>query len=533
MKAGIYKRFQHCRNVLAVLPTGGGKTFVFSDMISEFNGASCAIAHRTELVSQMSLALAREGVKHRVIGPDSTRKDCIGSHQDELGRSFYDPNARVAVAGVDSLLNLKDTSFLQAVGFWVGDEAHHFLKDNKWGRAVAMFPNAYGLGVTATPIRADGRGLGDHADGVFHEMELGPTMRRLINDGYLCDYRVICPPNDLDMSDVNIGESGDYVQEGMKRARRRSCITGNVVKHYLAFARGKRGITFDTDVESATETAQAYRDAGVPAEVVSAKTPRALRSKILRDFREGRILQLVNVDLFGEGFDVPSVEVVSMARPTMSFSLFCQQWGRALRLMDGKIRAIIIDHVGNVKQHKLPDAPRIWSLDRREARGSSKVSETPMRICLNPVCMAPYERFLDNCPFCGMVPEITSRGAPEFVDGDLIELSEDVLRAMRGELARVDGAPRIPNNVTQMVADHIKNSHWERQQKQAALRAVMATWGGWQKHVLGLSDREAGRKFYLRYNVDALTAQTLGSPDAEKLRLLVEADLNRERIVAA
>lgn len=534
LKAAIYGQWQSVKNTLAVLPTGGGKTFIFAGIIGENKGASCAIAHRSELVSQMSLALAREGVRHRVIGPDNVRRLCTAGHLDELGRSFYDPNALCAVAGVDTLVRM-DTSdpWFQRVNLWVGDEAHHFLADNKWGRAVAMFPNAYGLGVTATPIRADGKGLGRHADGVFDSMVLGPSMRDLIEMprpdggiGYLTDYRVVCPPNDLDLSVVNVSSGGDYVPEQLKKARRKSCITGNVVKHYLAFARGKLGITFDTDVESATETAQAYRDAGVPAEVVSAKTQDAVRAAILRKFKAREILQLVNVDLFGEGFDVPGVEVVSMARPTMSFSLFCQQWGRALRIMEGKGRAIIIDHVGNVVRHKLPDAPRAWTLDRREGRrGSSAVNEMPMRVCLNAECMSPYERLHPACPFCGTEPPPpASRGAPEFVDGDLVELDDATLSRMRQAVDVIDGAARIPQGVTGIVGRAIYNNHWERQQHQSELRKVMAIWGGLQKRD-GLNDRQMQRKFFLRYSIDVLTAATLGPGDADKLRQVLEFEL--------
>lgn len=533
LRNAIYAEWKSVKNTLAVLPTGGGKTFIFAGIISENSGASCAIAHRSELVSQMSLALAREGVRHRVIGPDNVRRLCTTAHLDELGRSFYDPNALCAVAGVDTLVRMDAAAdpWFQRVNLWVGDEAHHFLADNKWGRAVSMFPNAYGLGVTATPIRADGKGLGRHADGVFDTMTLGPSMRELIDTGYLTDYRVVCPPNDLDLTDVSVSSGGDYEPQGLKRARRKSCITGNVVKHYLAFARGKLGITFDTDVESATETAQAYRDAGVPAEVVSAKTPDALRAQILRRFRAREVLQLVNVDLFGEGFDVPGVEVVSMARPTMSFSLFCQQWGRALRIMAGKDKAIVIDHVGNVVRHRLPDAPRAWSLDRREGRRSAAaVNEIPMRVCLNAECAAPYERIHPACPFCGHEPEPAARNAPEFVDGDLIELDAATLARMRGAVDKIDAAPHIPAGVSPIVGRAIYNNHWERQQRQADLRKIMGLWGGLQLRG-GLNDRQMQRKFFLRYGMDVLTASTLGAGDADKLRATLESDLSTSGVI--
>ena len=164
-----------------------------------------------------------------------------------------------------------------------------------------------------------------------------------------------------------------------------------MVDHYLRIAKGKLGVTFAVDVEAAGDIATAFKKAGVPAEIVTAKTPDTLRASILRRFRNRELLQLVNVDLFGEGFDLPAIEVVSMARPTQSFSLFAQQFGRALRPMDGKEHAIIIDHVGNVHRHGLPDAPRDWSLDRRERRSSKNVDIViPTRTC--PECAGAYER---------------------------------------------------------------------------------------------------------------------------------------------
>ena len=312
------------RNCLGVLPTGGGKTFVFSRIASLVGMAVCAIAHRGELVTQISAALAREGVRHRIVGPAALARQCTAAHLDELKRDFVEPNARIVVAGVDTLIKTSPSeAWLQQIGLWIQDEAHHVLQDNKWGKAAKLFPNARGLGVTATPIRADGKGLGKHADGLFEEMFVGPTMRELIDQGYLTDYKIYAPPNDLDLSSVAISAGGDFNHDQVAAARKKSRITGDVVQHYLRLARGKRGVTFDTDVESATKTAQAFRDAGVPAEVVHGGTPAAIRADVLRRFARGEILQLVNVDLFGEGFDLPAIEVVSFARPTMSFALFC------------------------------------------------------------------------------------------------------------------------------------------------------------------------------------------------------------------
>lgn len=519
------------RNVMAVLPTGGGKTFVFSRVVAAARTAVCVSAHRRELVSQMSMALAREGVRHRVIGPDSLARTCSSMHMDEFSRSYVDPGNRVAVASVQTLANWEPGDpWLQQVGLWVQDEAHHLLADNAFGRAAALFPNAYGLGVTATPLRSDGRGLGRHADGLMDAMVVGPPMRELIDAGYLTDYRIFAPPSDIDLSTVPVTDSGDYSPPKLKAARQQSHITGDVVAHYLRIAAGKLGVTFDTDIESATETAAAFNAAGVPAEVVTSKTPDLLRARVLRRFRNREILQLVNVDLFGEGFDLPAIEVVSMARPTQSYGWYVQAFGRALRPLEGKQRAIIIDHVGNVLRHGLPDAPRTWSLDRRDRRSRSGPSDViPVRTCLNAECMGVYERVHRACPYCGHEPTPAGRSSPEQVDGDLHELDADVLARMRGEVARIDGDAVVPYGAAHPVALAIRKRHIERQAAQSALRAVIALWSGWQQS-LQRSDSDGYRRFYWQFGTDVLSAQALGAADAETLRARIERELNLHNV---
>lgn len=521
LKRDVYAAWQGgARNVLAVAATGSGKTVLFSDIMHEYPAASVAIAHRQELVGQISLALARNGVCHRIIGAASTARACVNVHLRETGRNYVDPNARRAVAGVDTLVRMDAAvdSWFASVGLWVQDETHHLLAANKWGTAAAMFPNAYGLGVTATPERADGRGLGRHADGLFDVMVEAPGMRDLIRAGYLTDYRIFAPPSDLDLSGVGTSANGDYSPDPLRKAVHKSHILGDVVQHYLRIAAGKRGITFAVDVEAATEQAAAFRAAGVPAEVVSAKTPDAVRAAIIHKLAAGELLQLVNVDLFGEGFDLPAIEVVSMARPTQSFPLYSQQFGRSLRLMDGKPHALIIDHVGNVHRHGLPDAPREWSLDRRERRSRAGPSDVvPVRTC--PACTGTYDRIIGmTCPYCGEVAQPAGRSAPEQVDGDLFELDAEALARMRGE---VDQPPAF--HPDPLVARSIVARHREKAEAQQALRQAMAEWAGrYSQATDEATVRELQRRFWCTYGVDVLSAQALGQADADALRARIE-----------
>ncbi len=519
------------RNVAVVAPTGSGKTVLFAHKIAQHRGAALAIAHRQELVGQISMALAREGVRHQVLAPSDVARACAAAHLAETRRSFVDPGSRVAVAGVDTLIRMDPgTPLLQQIGLWVLDETHHLLADNKWGKAVQLLPNARGLGVTATPVRADGRGLGRHADGLLDCLILGPTMRDLIGEGYLSDYRVFAPASDIDLKSVAITATGDYSPPQLREARHRSTVTGDVVSHYLRLAAGKLAVVFDVDIESATETAAAFRAAGVPAEVVTSRTPDPLRREILRRFKRREVLSLVNVDLFGEGYDLPAIEVVSMARPTQSYALYAQQFGRALRPLEGKDRATIIDHVGNVLRHGLPDAAREWSLDRRERRSRSTPTDVvPLRSCMNPTCAAVYERTLAACPHCGHAHVPAQRSAPEFVDGDLLELDAAVLARLRGEVA---DPLRIPHGATPAIEGALRKAHAARHRARAGLREAIELWAGWQRDA-GRPDGEIYRRFYFRFGVDMGTALTASASDAEGITERVLADLDRANIIRA
>ncbi len=527
------------RHILATAPTGAGKTVEFSDILKRNAGTAVAIAHRQELVSQISLSLARENVWHSIIAQPSTVKWIMQLHREELGRCFYDPAARVSVAGVKTLTSRADrlATWCAQVGLWVMDEGHHVLRANTWGSAVAMFPNARGLGVTATPCRADGKGLGAHADGVFETLIEGPSMRALIDQGYLTDYIVWVPPSDLDMSDVEIsGVTGDFKAHQARAAVKRSHLVGDVVKHYLTRARGKLGITFAVDVESAHELAAAYLNAGVSAAAVSAKTPERERHRLIRRFRAGELMQLVNVDLFGEGFDLPAIEVVSFARPTFSYPLYTQQFGRALRPMyPGKV-AVILDHVGNVKRHNgPPDVPRTWSLDRRDSRrrGERDPDIVPSRTCIE--CSRPYVAALIVCPFCATPWEAERSDGPTFVEGDLVQLDTAALEALYGEVRRIDEAPadlfrRMTHaGMSYGVAASARKSHARRQGAQHALRQLISHYGAMQR-AKGREDREGQKRFFYRYNIDVVSAQALGRPEAQQLACRLIDDLGSSEL---
>lgn len=523
------------RNVMAVLPTGGGKSLVVSEIALNAyrqNTALAVIAHRKELVSQMSGHLARRGIRHRLIASTSTISQITGEHRAEFGKSLINPDAACAVVSVDTLVKraTKLVNWLPQVGMWITDECHHLIGNdrvalNKWGKAAAMFPNAYGLGVTATPCRADGNGLGHHADGLFDEMILGPSMRDLIDMGNLCDYQLALPLSDFTISDDAVTPTGDYSPTAMREASKKSHIVGDVVSEYVKHALFKRAICFATDVETANEISAKFNASGITAMSLSAETPPDVRAEYIRRFRDGKTFVLVNVDLFSEGFDCPACEVVIMARPTASLGVFLQQAGRALRPSPSKLYGLIIDHVGNVKRHGLPDKDHYWTLDRRDKRGKSNDPENiPMASCKS--CSKPYERFFTVCPHCGAEPPLPAPGGRtiELVDGDLVLLDAAMLAAMRAATvldSPADIAARVAMAAGSIAGTGAANKQIARIQMQQRLNEALCQWAG-RGRALGRSDRELDKRLYLALGIDKHTALALPRADMEKLAITVE-----------
>lgn len=519
------------QNVLAVLPTGGGKSIIATDIELEnhnVGAVNAIIAHRNELVGQMSLHVARRGIKHRIVGSRPTVAAITAEHRAEFGRSFVNPDANTTVASVDTLIarQIELKTWFPQVDNWTIDEAHHVLKSNKWGKAALLFNNARGLGITASPRRADGMGLGRHHDGLFDAMVMGPDMRTLINIGALCDYEIAIPESDFTIDDATLAPSGDWSTARMREASKKSHIVGDVVKEYVARAYCKRGICFATDVETANEIARKFNEVGIPTAAVSAKTPTDVRNDCIKRFRDGRLWMLVNVDLFGEGFDVPAVEVVIMARPTASLAVYLQQFGRALRVLAGKPYGLVIDHVSNWKRHGFPDKPHYWSLDRRDKRAKRLPDPEEIELTACRECSRPYERCLPMCPYCGWVPPVPEGAARTLqqVDGDLMLLDRATLEKMRNATVLESPAnigQRVAQAAGNVAGQGAVNRQIAKHGAQERLSAAIAQWAGIQRHK-GRSDSESYRRFYLTLGVDVLGALTLDRADMDAMAATVE-----------
>jgi len=435
------------RFVVLVMPTGSGKSVTLAEVAhreSERGQTVLILAHRQELITQLSDTLARNSLRHGIFAAKNTVRFAIKLHMDNYGRSFYDAvRPKILVGSVQSV---KDSHIAMLVALGKGvtviqDEYHHATKGSKtWGRILTPLDEAgaRGLGPTATPLRSDGQGLSRETDGYGDVIVCGPTMRTLIDDGFLSPYRIFCPQSSIDLARVHTSKTtGDYMEKELKEELGRANIVGDIVEHYLKICPGKRGITFVVGIDTAEEVAEQYRSRGVAAVALSGRNSDQERVDAVRNLKSGTILMIVNDSLIGEGVDIPAVEVVLFARPTQSYGLYVQMFGRALRMFPGKEEAYIIDAVGNVMRHGLPDAPREWSMDRREKRSAGKSDIVPVRVCVK--CTSVFEKFLDACPYCGEpIPAPAARTSIEFVDGDLFELDAATLAQLRGEVAKVD-----------------------------------------------------------------------------------------------
>lgn len=516
--------------VAMVSATGSGKSMTLTAIVAKERDRGqyvLVLAHRQELITQLSDTMGRMEIRHQVIAANKVVRFAAKQSMENHGVNHVDPNARVMVASVQSMREAKiaDLAKLGNKLTVVQDEFHHATKKSKtWGGVLTPLLNAgaRGLGPTATPCRADGQGLSRETDGYADVIVEGPSMRWLIDNGYLSQYKIYCPPTDLRLDNVETSKTtGDYKEKELKAEIGRSHIVGDIVSHYLKICPGKRGITFTVGVDTAEEVAEEYRKRGVPAIALSGRNADEERVQAIRDLKSGKILQIVNDSLIGEGVDIPAVEVVSFARPTQSYALYAQMFGRALRPFEGKSHAIIIDAVSNVMRHGLPDAPREWSLDRRERR-TGKSEPSTVRVCT--ACAAVYERFRDACPDCGEpVPKPAQRSGPEFVDGDLYELDPDVLAQMRNEVVGARETPEAMRD--RLTAQHVPvpgvmanvKRQKERLDALVKLDHTISQWAGYRR-AEGLSDSEIFRKFYLTYGVSWLEAQALKAADADKLR---------------
>lgn len=398
------------RRLLVVAPTGAGKATIAADLARTWalhQMRVLFVAHRRELIRQAYDRFVVHGVPEDDVG--------VIMASDPHRR----PGAHVQVASIDTLR----ARTKPAADVVIHDECHRALAQS-FRDLAAEYPDALHLGFTATPFRADGRGLGD----AYGELFVVATPRELIEQGFLVEPRVFTVPADKrpDLSRVRV-KRGDYDEKALAAAMDQSPLVGNIVEHWKKHAQGLRTFAFATSVAHSKHIVERFVAAGIAAEHLDANSAVDERDAVLARLARGETLVLANVGLFAEGTDVPSVKCAILARPTKSTGLYLQQVGRILRPWSG-VNAVVLDHGGCVLEHGLPQEDRAFSLDSKPRRARDPGAGPPVRVCGGCEAVVPLATAI--CPECGA--QLIERGAretiPEEAAGELALATEDLVR---------------------------------------------------------------------------------------------------------
>ena len=392
------------RNVLYQLATGGGKTIVFSyitEGAAKKGNRVLILVHRQELIRQTSASLTEIGVPHGIIAPG------------------YTPSwDHVQVASVQTLVNRMDK--IHIPNLIIVDECHHAIKSTQWGKVLTRYDKSHVLGVSATPARLSGEGLGVEAGGFFESMVSGPAMSELIERGYLSRPRVFAPPIGADFSSLKM-RMGDFVQGEVEELMDKPVITGCAVEHYRKLCDGVPAIAFCASVRHAEHVAEQFRAAGYRSASIDGTMQSQERKQKISDLGNGGIQILTSCQIISEGTDIPIVSAAILLRPTASLTLFLQQCGRALRPFPGKEYATILDHVGNVRRHGMIDDNRTWDLNGERTRKKKKEDDPDIKTTQCEECYAVFTP-APACPFCGHVRQVSARELQQMA-GELEEIT--------------------------------------------------------------------------------------------------------------
>ncbi|SFW42260.1 Superfamily II DNA or RNA helicase [Prevotellaceae bacterium HUN156] len=371
-KEEIFESWDEVDNVMFQMPTGTGKTRLFTSIISDINKYSIhrreavkilIIAHRTELIEQISENLKRYQIAHQIIAGGRDK-------------NYYTPVIVASIQTITNAYNINDAKKLK-VQFIIIDEAHHALAAS-YQKLWEMYANAKKLGVTATPWRMNHQSFLS----LFDKLVLSMPIKDFIKQGYLSPYKYFSLKDDSDIQrtieGIEIDRFGEYKESSMQEKMDIGSIRAQLLHSYLSLAKGKKGIIYAINIVHAKHICKEYEDAGYKAVSIDSKTPAAERKELVSKFRKGQIDIIVNVDIFSEGFDCPDIEFIQLARPTRSLVKYLQQVGRGLRTTENKQHCIILDNVGMYSRFGLPDARRHWNYHFV----GKDVDEEPQRLSL-------------------------------------------------------------------------------------------------------------------------------------------------------
>ena len=369
-KREIFEAWDEVDNVMFQMPTGTGKTRLFTSIIRDINDYSkqckeavkiLIIAHRTELIDQIDESLKKYQVPHNVIAGG---KD----------RNYKYPVNVASIQTITHPNNLRDAKRLN-VQFVIIDEAHHALAAT-YKKLWNLYPGSKKLGVTATPWRMNHQSFTD----LFDKLVLSMPIKDFIKQKFLAPYKYFSLRSESDIQrtidDIELDRFGEYKESSMEEKMDIGSIRAQLLDSYLSLAAGKKGIIYAINIVHARHICEEYKEAGYRAVSIDSKTPAAERRELVKKFQKSEIDIIVNVDIFSEGFDCPDIEFIQLARPTRSLVKYLQQVGRGLRPTENKQNCVILDNVGMYSRFGLPDARRHW----RQHFLGKKVDEEPKRI---------------------------------------------------------------------------------------------------------------------------------------------------------
>lgn len=372
-----------------VLGCGGGKSVIVAEMAKRTTrkgNTVLFIVHRQELCEQIRTTFKWWGVDMHLCRIGMVQTLCRRTHK------------------------------MRTPGLIITDENHHSLA-RSYRKIYEAFPDVPRVGVTATPVRLNGGGLGDVND----ILVIGESTKWLIENGYLAPFDYFAPTV-ADLTGLHV-QRGEFITDEVVKALSTSSIYGDVIAYYRKLSDGKQAICYCASVEHSSVMAEQFNAAGIAAEHIDGETPKPLRKAVVDRFRSGETTILCNVDLISEGFDVPDCNTAILLRPTKSLTLYIQQSMRCMRFKPGK-RAVVIDHVGNYARFGLPDMDREWKLDPAKPKQKREESEFKIRQC--PECFFTHEH-APKCPHCGFIYPIKERTIDEIKGARLEQITGIIL----------------------------------------------------------------------------------------------------------
>ena len=381
-KEKIFSKWNCVDNILYQMPTGTGKTRLFTSIIRDINVWGLRhninyriliIAHRSELIEQSSRSLDKYHIKHGVLaGTMKDKRDLTQAIQVASIQTIIHPSNRCLIEGLQ-------------FDFIIIDEAHHAVA-NSYQKLWKFCPNSKKLGVTATPWRMNNSGFTQLFDAYIPSM----SIKEFIQKGWLAAYQYYSIPSDSEIiksieSIRDFDIEGDYKSSVLTQVFDTSKIRAQLYNSYAKNALGKKGIIYSISREHSEHICSQYRSHNIAIENIDSETPAKTRENIIKAFKNGEIDIIVNVDIFSEGFDCPDIEFIQLARPTKSLVKYIQQVGRGLR-KNGNKRCVILDNVGMYSRFGLPDEERDWesffygnkiehSIERIDSRNNRNLKE--------------------------------------------------------------------------------------------------------------------------------------------------------------